>query len=164
MVSSKLKLGIGLSIGVLAVVLLFRSLGSALLFSVPLEEMVFKRQEYVGKIIKLEAEVITSSIAQKPGTLEYRFDVKLRSPRDGVSVSTFRDKVPANSKITVVHNGVVPDTLWMKDETTGIGAEVTVTGVLREDGVFESEHVLAKCPSKYEEAKTGAPKRLQPSM
>lgn len=164
MVSTKLKLAIALVVGVVAVVLLFNSLSSALVFSVPLEELVAKKEEFPGKRIKLEAEVITSSISQKPGTLEYRFDVKLRSPRDGAELSPYRSKVPADTKLTVYHNGVVPDTLWMKDEATGIGAEVTVTGVLREDGVFESEHVLAKCPSKYEEAQPGKAKRPQPSM
>lgn len=177
MVSPKVKLGIGLAVAAVAVVLIVRNIMSAFTWTVSVEEMIFKRGkkgDYTGQTVYLLGQVVPASIQQKPGTLEYRFEVvpkalrpdekpALCSEGEGAEPRPCRDLIPEGASISVYHNGVVPDTLWSKDEKTGYGAEVNITGFLREDGVFESQKVLAKCPSKYEEAQPGVSPRPQAS-
>lgn len=50
----------------------------------------------------------------------------------------------------VSYSGTVPDTFVD-------GAQVVVSGRVAEGGAFEAHELLAKCPSKYEEAEEGAP-------
>jgi cytochrome c-type biogenesis protein CcmE len=157
MVNGKLKLGIALGAGLVAVLLIFRNISQAAIFTIPVEDLVVEPDEYTGKTIKLDGQVITQTISQKPGTLEYRFEVRPKILREGQRPEARPNlaKVSKDATIVVFHKGIVPDTLWLKDEKTGYGAEVTVTGFLRPDGTFESSNVIAKCPSKYEETKPG---------
>jgi cytochrome c-type biogenesis protein CcmE len=151
---ASLKLGVSLAAGVIAAVLMFKNISGALTYSVPVEELVYKKSEYIGQTINLEGQVIRKSIEQKPGTLEYRFEVVPKKLREGVTPSQYRDKVPENSTVTVEHTGEVADTFFRTDDS-GNGAEVTITGSLGPDGVFQSQKIAAKCPSKYEEEKNG---------
>lgn len=152
---ASLKLGVSLAAGVIAAVLMFKNIGGALTWAVPVEELVFKKTELVGQTINLEGQVVRKSIVQKPGTLEYRFEVVPKKLRDGQKPSDYRDKVPENSTVTVYHHGEVADTFFRTDDQ-GNGAEVTITGSLDANGVFQSQKIAAKCPSKYEEEKKGA--------
>jgi cytochrome c-type biogenesis protein CcmE len=152
---ASLKLGVSLAAGVIAAVLMFKNISGALTYSVPVEELVYKKTEYVGQVINLEGQVIKKSIKQKPGTMEYRFEVVPKKLREGMTPSQYRDKVPENSTVSVYHNGEVADTFFRTDEQ-GNGAEVTITGSLDANGVFQSQKIAAKCPSKYEEEKKGA--------
>lgn len=95
-----------------------------------------KSDEMRGQRIRMGGHVVKDSILQKPGTLEYQFEVK---PVPGMS------KHPEyNEKsVTVRFNGIVPDTF--KDD-----AEVIVTGILNDKDVFQGSELIAKCPSKYE--------------
>jgi cytochrome c-type biogenesis protein CcmE len=151
---ASLKLGVSLAAGVIAAVLMFKNISGALTYSVPVEEMVYKKSEYIGQVVHLEGQVIRQSIVQKPGTLEYRFEVVPKKIREGMTVSPYREKVPENSTISVYHKGEVADTFFRTDEQ-GNGAEVTITGSLDANGVFQSQKIAAKCPSKYEEEKGG---------
>jgi cytochrome c-type biogenesis protein CcmE len=83
------------------------------------------------------------SIPQKPGTFEYRFDVRPDHPHKTDVVLAHPEA--KGRTISVQYNGAVPDTF--KDN-----AEVIITGALRENGVFEARDLVAKCPSKYEAA------------
>lgn len=95
-------------------------------------------QEVKGKRIRMGGHVVKGSILQKTGTLEYQFQV--------TPVAAMSKHPEVNDKsVTVRYEGVVPDTF--KDD-----AEVIVTGVLADDGHFEGEELIAKCPSKYEAA------------
>lgn len=108
----------------------------ALTYFHPADAVIAQQTEFVGKRIKMGGHVEKGTIFQKPGTLEYQFDVR---------------PIPAMAKhpealgktITVRYVGVVPDTF--KDD-----AEVIVTGKLGADGQFAAQDLLAKCPSKYE--------------
>ncbi len=94
---------------------------------------------YVGQRIRMGGHVEKDSIMQKPGTLEYQFEVK---PVDKPGMLKHPEAL--GKTITVRYKGIVPDTF--KDD-----AEVIVTGKLQPGGeLFIASELLAKCPSKYE--------------
>ncbi len=108
----------------------------ALTYFHPVDEVLVQPTKYAGQKIRTGGHVLEGSIFNKPGTLEYQFDVK-------PIPAMMKHPQVANKTITVRYTGVVPDTF--KD-----GNEVIVTGVLQPDGTFLAKELLAKCPSKYE--------------
>jgi cytochrome c-type biogenesis protein CcmE len=95
------------------------------------DEVMASPDQWTGKSLQLHGFVVKGTWLQKPNTLQYQFKVE--------------------NKGSVVHasyTGILPDTF--KDE-----AEVVLKGRLTADGNFEvaPNGVMAKCPSKYEEAK-----------
>lgn len=109
------------------ITLLATSMRESVQFYKHVDEVMPAATDWYGKTLKLQGNVVAGSIARKPNTLDYRFDVK-----HGESV------------VTAYYTGVVPDNF--ADD-----AEVVVTGQLSQAG-FHVEHdgVMAKCPSKYE--------------
>jgi len=95
------------------------------------DEVVATSHEWQGKNLQVHGYVVPGSIAWKPNTLEYRFDLQ----RNGKVMRAY-------------YTGVVPDNF--KDD-----AEVVLTGQLTPHG-FTATDMTAKCPSKYEEAPPGA--------
>jgi cytochrome c-type biogenesis protein CcmE len=93
------------------------------------DEVMGSRTEWEGKRLQLHGFVVPGSIKRRPDTLDYIFEVQ----SNGVVVNAS-------------YSGIVPDTF--KDD-----AEVVLKGQLTPTG-FETapNGVMAKCPSKYEEA------------
>ena len=90
------------------------------------DEVLANPAEWHGK--RLQVHGFAKDVRQKPGTLEYRFDVE------------------NNGKIIrAYYTGIAPDTF--KND-----AEVVVKGALQPDGTFlvTEDGIMAKCPSKYE--------------
>ena len=132
-----LQIGVSvLLIGGSLTYLLSTSMSEQMEYFHPADVVIVKQAELAGQRMRMGGHVEKGSIAQKPGTLEYVFDVK---PVPGMA------KYPEalNKTIRVHFNGVVPDTF--KDD-----AEVVVSGELGKDGTFYAKDLLAKCPSKYE--------------
>lgn len=104
--------------------------GSAFVYSKYVDELMAPGEsaKWVGRVLRVEGLVRPGSIAHQPGTRNFRFKVY----RNG-------------AELPVTYSGVVPDTF--RD-----CAGVTVRGVLGSNGVFASDEVIAKCPSKYEAA------------
>lgn len=100
------------------------------------DEVIVNPSEFEGQRIRMGGYVVKDSIFQKPGTLEYQFDVR---PVDQMM------KFPEakGQFVTVRYTGVVPDTF--KDD-----AEVIVAGRLDGPKQFKAQELVAKCPSKYE--------------
>lgn len=156
-----LKIGIGgVLVGALAVYLIIAGLLPALIYSHPVEDVLRDPGSFVGRRIKIEGKLVEKSLLEKRSpVLEYRFRVKAKDPAVG-------------GEVTVHHVGIVPDTLFID------GAEVVVDGSLTSGApgalAFESTHVLAKCPSKYEgkdvpegyrvPSATGAPRAPESSL
>lgn len=93
------------------------------------DEVMPVADQWHGKTLKLHGYVVDGSIGRRPDTLDYRFQVK-----------------HGDSVVTASYTGVVPDTF--KD-----GSEVVLTGRLDPHGFqVEKDGIMAKCPSKYEEA------------
>jgi cytochrome c-type biogenesis protein CcmE len=92
------------------------------------DEVMSNPTAWQGKQLKLHGFV--EGVKRKPNTLEYRF------------------KVQNNGHLVQAsYTGIVPDTF--KE-----GAEVVLDGKLSDGGfVVDKDGVMAKCPSKYEEAK-----------
>ena len=111
-------------------VLLYTSLGESMQYYKYADEVMANPAEWQGKRLQVHGYVVPGSIARKPDTLEYRFDLQ----RNGKVMRAY-------------YTGVVPDTF--KDES-----EVVLTGQLSTGASteFHATEMTAKCPSKYEEA------------
>jgi cytochrome c-type biogenesis protein CcmE len=99
------------------------------------DEVMTDPAAWTGKRLQLHGFVVDKSILTNPSTLEYRFQLKNNG-----------------SVVQASYRGIVPDTFKS-------GSEVVLKGHLSPDGGFavEPNGVMAKCPSRYEEGKPGAP-------
>ena len=95
------------------------------------DEVMETRQQWEGKRLQLHGFVVPGSIEVKQSTLEWKF------------------KVQNNGHVVnASYKGSVPDNF------TSPGAEVVLKGRLTADGFHtDPAGIMAKCPSKYEEAK-----------
>jgi cytochrome c-type biogenesis protein CcmE len=115
-------------IGVFSVVLYATMRNSAQPYK-HVDEVAANPQAWYGRSMQLHG--FAESIQVRPSTLDYRFEVQNNG-----------------QVIKAVYTGVVPDTF--KD-----GAEVVVKGRMGPDGfVVEPNGVMAKCPSRYEAARS----------
>lgn len=118
----------GLALLIAGIASTFR--GSAMVYSKYVDEVTrpAERARWVGRTLRVEGLVVPASIEHRPGTRDFRFRVTRN-----------------RAELPVTYSGIVPDTF--RD-----CAGVTVRGVLGADGVFRSDEIVAKCPSKYEAA------------
>jgi cytochrome c-type biogenesis protein CcmE len=133
---------VGITVLVLATafgVLLYTSLGESMQFYKYTDEVMANPTEWQGKNLQVHGYVVPNSIAMKPGTLEYRFDMQ----RNGKVMRAF-------------YTGIVPDTF--KNDS-----EVVLTGRLTSDG-FHATDMTAKCPSKYDAAPANPTSADQPNI
>jgi cytochrome c-type biogenesis protein CcmE len=124
-------------------VLLYSSLGESMQYYKYTDEVMASPTEWEGKPLQVHGFVVPGSIARKPDTLEYRFDMQ----RNGKVMRAY-------------YTGVVPDTF--KDDS-----EVVLTGRLSNDDSkteFRATEMTAKCPSKYEEAPAAPAANSKPSL
>jgi cytochrome c-type biogenesis protein CcmE len=109
------------------ITLLATSMRENVQFYKHVDEVMPTASEWYGKTLKLQGNVVPGSIARKPDSLDYRFQVKY-----------------GEAVVTAFYTGVVPDNF-------ADNAEVVVTGRLSQAGFqVEPDGVMAKCPSKYE--------------
>ena len=118
----------GLAVGIAMVASTLR--GTAMVYSKYVDEVTrpAERARWIGRTLRVEGLVVPASIEHRPGTRDFRFRVTRN-----------------HAELPVTYSGIVPDTF--RD-----CAGVTVRGVLGADGVFRSDEIVAKCPSKYEAA------------
>ena len=111
--------------------LMYTSLAEGTEYYKHVDEVMTDPEAWHGKRLQLHGFVVGKSIMRKPGTLEYIFKVQNKG-----------------HVVNARYTGIVPDTF--KDDS-----EVVVKGRLGPDG-FEVEPggVMAKCPSRYEAART----------
>jgi len=115
-------------IGVFSVVLYVTMRNSAQPYK-HVDEIAGEQQAWYGRSMQLHG--YAEAIKVRPSTLDYKFEVKNNG-----------------QVIQASYTWVVPDTF--KD-----GAEVVVKGRLGPDGfVVEPNGVMAKCPSRYEAARS----------
>jgi cytochrome c-type biogenesis protein CcmE len=128
------KIGLTSTVLVLAFTgLLYSTLRDGTEYYKHVDEVMAEPDPWYGQRLQLHGHVVPGSIARKPNSLDYRFEVH------------------ANGHVvTATYTGIVPDTF--KDES-----EVVLKGTLSPDGFEVSPNgVMAKCPSKYEAQTTGA--------
>jgi cytochrome c-type biogenesis protein CcmE len=96
------------------------------------DEVATSPAQWHDKQLQLHGFVVPGSIQRKPDSFDYIF------------------KVHNNGHVmSASYTGIAPDTFFQE------GAEVVLKGRLTPDGGFHTDPngILAKCPSKYEEAK-----------
>jgi cytochrome c-type biogenesis protein CcmE len=95
-----------------------------------------------GKI-RISGDVVEGSIVRDDEEREIRFSI--RRSTMGQAGAGEGAVAPAGGSIPVAYDGTVPDIFRE-------GIQVVVEGKMGSDGTFEAETLLAKCPSKYQEA------------
>jgi len=106
---------------------LFREAGQNMTFYYEVEEI--SPDEVAGRTVKMSGIVAKDSIERDAKTLTTSFTVASQSGGEGA--------------YPVRYTGPVPDIF--RD-----GVQVVVTGSFNEQGVFEANELMAKCPSKYD--------------
>jgi cytochrome c-type biogenesis protein CcmE len=135
MTAKQFKFGLGILVIVGCVVMLIVSgFQETSMYYFTVAELEAKEAEFVGRKIKLAGKVVPGSIQRDDSSMDLRFEIW--EPAQGTTVS-------ANHRKPVYYKGIVPDTF--RDES-----DVILEGVTGKDGVFVADHLLAKCPSKYE--------------
>ena len=130
----RLAIGIALVAAALAY-LVYAGTKDNLVYYYEIDEVQAAAARTDGKI-RISGDVVEGSIAKDAESREIRFAIS----------GTVEEAAPAGAEtIPVVYAGTVPDIFRE-------GIQVVVEGRLGADGTFEAETLLAKCPSKYQEA------------
>jgi len=127
MLSPRIKLLIGISL-ILGVVVWMGAEGiqAGKSYYVTVDELAEMKQEAVGKRLRVAGFVQEGSIRREAGGLQFKM-------------------VLAGEPLPVVYRGrtPVPDTFQPR-------IQAVVEGQVTNQGVFEADHIQAKCASKYE--------------
>ncbi len=117
------------------------------------QKMQSDNQAVMSQSLRISGAVIGDSIQYDPSNLKLTFTVanipgenKEIDAQGGLS-KVLHEAVmdPGRPRLQVVYTGVKPDLL--RDE-----AQAIITGKMGQDGVFQADELLLKCPTKYEEA------------
>ena len=98
---------------------------SAATYYYTVSELMEQESPGYGETIRVNGRVAPGSVEQEPGSLTMRFTIS-----------------EGDQSLPVIHQGVVPDAFK-------VGNEVVVEGYIDQDGIFQSNNIMAKCPSKY---------------
>ena len=119
------------------------------------DELKSKGNSLVGRNLRISGAVVGDTIQYNPQTMNLTFDIA-HVPGDNAAIemggglaAVLHAAVtdPSRARLTIVYNGPKPDLL--RDE-----AQAIITGHLGDDGIFyaDSDGLLLKCPTKYQEA------------
>jgi cytochrome c-type biogenesis protein CcmE len=152
--SGRLKFILGGLLIIAAVVyLIVSSTRASAQYFLTVDEAIAKGDKVAGRDLRLSGAVIGDSIQYEPETLTLTFAIA-HVPGDNQDIEAqgglaeaLHEAVmdPSRKRMTVQYVGVKPDLL--RNE-----AQAIVTGRLDQDGVFQADELLLKCPTKYEEA------------
>ena len=136
-----IKLGLTATVLVLAFAgLMWSTLQDGTEYFKHVDEVMTNPQAWEGKPLQLHGYVVPGSILKRQDTLEYKFKVQNNPIRD----------VNQGHVVEASYTGIVPDTFQNE-------AEVVLYGRLGPDGFHTDPNgVIAKCPSKYEAAKSAS--------
>ena len=110
--------------------LLWASMGEGAEYYKHVDEARSSQSHLSGKRLRVHGNVVDGTLVHQAGTLDYRFDMESKAPRE-------------HATMTVDFHGIPPDLFKP-------GAEVIAAGVLGTDGMLRSDRIETKCPSKYE--------------
>ena len=148
----KFLIGGGLIIVAILYLIISSTRASAQYF-LTVSELHEKGSEMIGRDLRISGAVIGDTIQYDPQTLQLRFSIanipgsnREIEAQGGLAAVLHAAVIdPANQKLEVIYNGPKPDLL--RDE-----AQAILTGKWAENGVFQADELLLKCPTKYEEA------------
>jgi len=122
-------------------------------FFLTVEEITSSQEDFIGENLRVSGAVIGDSIEVIPESGLLRFtiahipgedeEIAARGGLEAVLHQAVQD--PDIPHLDVAYEGAKPDML--QDE-----AQAILTGTMGDDGVFNAEELLLKCPTKYEEA------------
>ncbi|HWQ83814.1 MAG TPA: cytochrome c maturation protein CcmE, partial [Anaerolineales bacterium] len=152
--ASRVKFIIGGLLIVAAIVyLIVSSTQASAQYFLTINELNSKGSEVAGRELRISGAVIGDTIQYDAQKLALRFQVadipgdNSEIEAQGGLAKVLHDAVvdPDRARINVVYSGVKPDLL--RDE-----AQAIMTGHMGEDGIFQANELLLKCPTKYEDA------------
>ena len=125
---------------VIAVVVLLGALGylgfvafqSATVYSYTVSELTALGPTPEGKLVRVNGSLVEDSFVRPDGSTIAHF--------------TLTDKDGGTNAVAASYDGVLPDLFFNPQ------SEIILEGTYGSDGVFDSQNVLVKCPSKYIEA------------
>ena len=129
-----------LVVATLAIALVWTGLGDAGVYAIPVDELVSRREQMVGRRVRVDGELVPGTLLKRDQPCEYRF----RVGKVGKSVGGAGKSIPVRYPVCVV-----PPTF--RDVPQG-GVELTVEGKLTEEGYLAATSILVKCSSKYDPA------------
>lgn len=113
--------------------LVYKATGDNLTYYKKVDELLAADPGSVSGKVRLSGDVVDGTIARDDDGKSIRFAI--RDPGAGESAPMIR----------VAYTGIVPDIFKP-------GIQVVVEGKMDENGVFQADNLLAKCPSKYQAA------------
>jgi cytochrome c-type biogenesis protein CcmE len=135
------------------VFLIWSSTTASAEYFLTVDELNEKGASIVDRNLRVSGAVIGDTIQYDPQTLTLTFEVA-HVPGDNAVIETegglaeaLHQAVidPSRARMKIVYVGPRPDLLRHE-------AQAIVTGHVDEDGVFQADELLLKCPTKYEEA------------
>ena len=142
----------GLLIAAAVIYLIATSTQATAQYYLTVDELLDRGENVIARDIKLSGAVIGETIQYDIESLTLRFAIaNVPADLDEIEAAGGLAEVlhqavsdPDAKRVEVVYMGPMPDLL--RDE-----AQAIVTGRLREDGVFEADELLLKCPTRYED-------------
>ena len=111
----------------------FIAFQSATVYSYTVTELTGLGPTPEGKLVRVSGSLVEDTFARPDGSTMAHF--------------TLTDKEDGGIQfVSAQHDGVLPDLFFNPH------SEIILEGTYRPDGVFDSQNVLVKCPSKYIEA------------
>ncbi len=152
---SKFLIG-GLVILAAVIYLVVSSTAAGAQYFFTVDELKSRGTEVIGKPARIAGAVLGDSIQYDPGTLTLKFTI-VNMPADNALINEEGGLAqaldaavadPTRTRLDVVYVGVKPDLLKN-------AAEAIISGQLGEDGVFQANELLLRCPTRYEESVPG---------
>ena len=118
-----------------------------------IHELMTNKSDNLGKSLRISGAVVGDTIQYDAKTLTLTFTVadvpgdnKVIEAQGGLAKVLHEAVIdPTRTRMQISYTGPKPDLL--RDE-----AQAIVTGQLGQDGVFQADELLLKCPTKYESA------------
>jgi len=104
----------------------FIAFESATVYFYTVSEMKEQEATAEGKLVRVSGKLLPTSFNREDGSTLAQF--------------TLTDDI---ASLNAVHNGVLPDLFFNEH------SEIILEGTYTPSGVFESQNVIVKCPSKY---------------
>jgi cytochrome c-type biogenesis protein CcmE len=142
----------GLLILAAVVYLIISSTSAGAQYFFTVDEIFAEGEAAVGTPARVSGAVIGDTIQYDPETLELKFTVAhlpadndLLEDEGGLALALSQAvNDSTRQRMDVVYYGVMPDLLQHE-------AQAIMTGRLGEDGVFQADELLLKCPTRYDE-------------
>ena len=107
----------------------FTAFSDATLYYLKVDEVVAQQSELAGERFQVKGRLVPSSFQREEGTTVAHFTLEENG-----------------AQIQASYDGVLPDLFFNEH------SEIVLQGELNSSGLFTTERVLVKCPSKYQAA------------